>query len=112
MRAVLVALRIDARRLVLPSYRIVAVLLGIWHGRSGGVRTPGVRRGWSGGVLRGLPRARAGRPGAPGYGDVKLAGLLGLVLGWCGLHSWRVDVCAPFLLAGMLLAVVINPQVQ
>lgn len=74
-------------RLVLPSYGVVAVLLGVaaiatsdWHSLVSGLIGMSA---WFGGYLvlafinpRGL-----------GMGDVKLAGLLGLALGWIGLNA-------------------------
>lgn len=36
-----------------------------------------------------------------GLGDVKLAGVLGLYLGWLGLPAWVAGVCAGFMLAAL-----------
>jgi leader peptidase (prepilin peptidase)/N-methyltransferase len=43
--------------------------------------------------------ALAGPPGGLGLGDVKLAGLLGLVADWLGVGAWVLAMVAPFLLA-------------
>lgn len=40
-------------------------------------------------------------PAGMGFGDVKLAGLLGIVLGWLGLEYLVVGVFAAFLLGGL-----------
>lgn len=40
-------------------------------------------------------------PGAMGFGDVKLAGILGLYLGWAGWPAVIVGAVAPFLLGGL-----------
>jgi leader peptidase (prepilin peptidase) / N-methyltransferase len=41
------------------------------------------------------------KPGGMGYGDVKLAGVLGIYLGWLGLGNLFVGAFAPFLLGGL-----------
>jgi leader peptidase (prepilin peptidase)/N-methyltransferase len=40
-------------------------------------------------------------PNQVGFGDVKLAGLLGLYLGWLGLPVWIAGTCAGFVLAAV-----------
>jgi leader peptidase (prepilin peptidase)/N-methyltransferase len=40
-------------------------------------------------------------PNQIGLGDVKLAGVLGLYLGWLGLSAWVTGVCAGYVLAAV-----------
>jgi leader peptidase (prepilin peptidase)/N-methyltransferase len=86
--------------IVLPSYLVGGVLL-----------VPGGLAGhdWSA-VVRGLAAMAVlwsffralvfVHPGGMGYGDVKLAGLLGLYLGWLGWSSVLVGTFAGFLIGG------------
>lgn len=95
---------LDTRRLpnvlVLPMYGVGAVLFtaaaavsGQWqHLASAGVGLAGLG-------LCYLLLAVA-RPGAMGMGDVKLAGALGLFLGWLGPDTLAVGAIAGFLLGG------------
>ena len=113
LAAVAIALALidlDVRRLpdriVLPSYGIAGILLA-----------PAVLTGsgWSP-VLRALAAAAAlygfywllwRIPQAMGMGDVKLAPLLGLYLGWLGWDSVAVGAFAGFLLGGVVGAVLL-----
>jgi leader peptidase (prepilin peptidase)/N-methyltransferase len=101
----LAAIDIDVHRLpnriVLPSYIVGAVLL--------------TAAGAVGGDLVAVARAAAGagilvvfylllaiiKPGGMGMGDVKLAGVLGLYLGYLGWEQLLVGSAAAFLLGGI-----------
>jgi leader peptidase (prepilin peptidase) / N-methyltransferase len=106
----LAAIDLDVRRLpdriVLPSYLVGAALLapaavGDWRAA--------VRALLAMAALWGLYFAiRFAYPAGMGYGDVKLAGVLGLYLGWLGWGAVWVGAFAGFLLGalagGLLLA--------
>jgi prepilin signal peptidase PulO-like enzyme (type II secretory pathway) len=46
-------------------------------------------------------------PGAIGWGDVKLSGVLGLYLGWLGLAAWWFGTLAGFVLGGLYAVVLL-----
>ncbi len=96
---------IDARThrlpdaLVLPSYPVLAVLLGL-----ASVVVPdggAFVRALAGGLaLYGAYFLLALAPSGLGFGDVKLAGLIGAVLAWCGWAELAVGASAAFFLGG------------
>ncbi|MDF2848882.1 MAG: prepilin peptidase, partial [Oerskovia sp.] len=96
---------IDARThrlpdaLVLPSYPVVATLLGL-----ASVAVPdggALVRALVGGLgLYGAYFLLALAPSGLGFGDVKLAGLIGAVLAWCGWAELAVGASAAFFLGG------------
>lgn len=101
----------DVRRLpdviVLPSYLVGALLL---------VPAAAAHADWSAAgrglvamaVLLAFYVALASlHPGGMGFGDVKLAGLLGLYLGWLGWSSVWIGTLAGFLLGGLAGAVLV-----
>ena len=100
-----------ARRLpnaiVLPSYPMLVVLLAV--------------ASWAAGDWGALARAAAGGaallgfylvialavPRGMGAGDVKLAGVIGLLLGWIGWGALLAGAAAAFLLGGAVSAVLL-----
>ena len=109
LAAVAVALTMidfDVRRLpdviVLPSYLVGSVLLlaattvaGDWASAGRGLVAMAAL--WSLYFVLSIVY-----PGGMGFGDVKLAGLLGLYLGWLGWSSVLVGAFAGFLLGGLV----------
>lgn len=86
--------------IVLPAYPVLGTLL--------------VLASWGSGEWSGVPRAAIGgagllltylalavaKPGGMGYGDVKLAGVLGMALAWLGWGELAVGAFGAFLLGG------------
>jgi len=96
---------LDAHRLpnvlTLPSYPVGVVALAIAAGVRGSA-TPLVRGLLGMVALFALYFLLAlAHPGGMGFGDVKLAGVLGLYLGWLGWGPWAVGAVAAFLLGGL-----------
>ncbi len=96
---------LDVRRLpdaiVLPSYPVRGACCLPWRA---GARATGPRllRAAIGGaaLLGGLLRRCRAQPGGMGFGDVKLAGLLGAALAWLGWGAFAVGAFAAFLAGG------------
>jgi len=88
-------------RIVLPTYAVGIVLFGAWTLVTGDVGV--LARALLGlGILWAIYLALAlVYPGGMGFGDVKLAGVLGLFLGFLGWGELAVGAFAAFLLGGL-----------
>ncbi len=111
--AALTLIDLDVHRLpdliVLPSYPIVVVLLFV----------PTVVTGQWDALLRGMLAGLAlfvgylvlalisPGGGGLGFGDVKLAGVLGLLLGWLGWSPAIVSVLAAFIIGGFIALILL-----
>jgi leader peptidase (prepilin peptidase)/N-methyltransferase len=93
--------------LVLPSYPVLLVLLGLAAGLSGDWGA--LLRGVIGMVVLGAVYLglALGVPGGMGLGDVKLAGLVGLALAYLGWGPLAVGAFGAFLLGGIFAAALI-----
>ncbi|GAB1689614.1 prepilin peptidase [Krasilnikovia sp. M28-CT-15] len=109
----LAAIDLDVLRLpdqiVLPSYGVALVLLApamiAEHSWAAGLRGLAAAL-----VLYALYRLLAAIPRGMGFGDVKLAPLLGFYLGWLGWSSVAVGAFAAFLLGGVVGAVLMTAR--
>ncbi len=88
-------------QIVLPSYAVAGALL-VPAAVTAGTLTPVVRAAAAMAALwLFYYGVRAVNPRGMGFGDVKLAGLLGIYLGWLGWSSVLVGTFAGFLLGGL-----------
>ena len=107
--AVLAAVDATSRRLpdaiIVPSYPIAAALLTVAAAATGNWTALG-RAGLAMTCLAaGYLALALARPGGMGGGDIKLAGLLGLSLGWLGWTAVTTATLAAFGLAALGVAI-------
>ena len=96
---------LDCKRLpdalTLPSYPVAVVLLGV-AALAGSDSGSLLRALLGGAAMYGLYFALCfAYPAGMGFGDVKLAGVLGLYTGWLGWGAWAVGLFTGFLLGGV-----------
>lgn len=113
----LTAIDLDVRklpnRIVLPSYAVGALLLGAAAVLGGDLAALG-RLFAGAGILFAFYLVLALiKPGGMGMGDVKLAGVLGLFLGFLGWEQLAVGAAGAFLIGGLVgIALVIARRAQ
>ena len=96
---------VDVKRLpdviVLPSYVVLGVLLGAaaLAGSDSGELVRAVLGGAA--MYAGYFALVLAYPAGMGFGDVKLAGVLGAATAWVGWGAWAVGLFAGFLLGGL-----------
>ena len=94
-------------RIVLPSYAVGAILLGV-ASLLGGDLEPFARAAAGAGILVFFYVVLVLiKPGGMGMGDVKLAGVLGLYLGYLGWAQLIVGASAAFFLGGIFAIVLL-----
>ena len=102
----LAAIDVDTHRLpnsiVLPSYPVLAALLGASALLTGDVETAARAAAGAGILFAGYLLLAFISPRGMGMGDVKLAGVIGLVLGFSGWAALAVGTLAAFLLGGLV----------
>lgn len=94
-------------RIVLPSFPIAAALLAAAAVPGGDVR-PLVRAGLGAlALFAAYYLVAVAVPGGIGFGDVKLAGVLGLVLGWSGWPQLVLGAALAFVYGGLCSAILL-----
>jgi leader peptidase (prepilin peptidase)/N-methyltransferase len=107
----LTAIDVDTHRLpdaiVLPAYPVLAVLFAGAAIASGDLESLGRAAAGAGILFAGYVLLALISPRGMGMGDVKLAGVIGLVLGWFGWAALAVGTLAAFVLGGLVGIVLI-----
>ena len=88
-------------RIVLPAYLVAVVLLvtaSVVDGRYEALLRAGIGMG---GLWLAYAAMAFAYPGGMGFGDVKLAGVVGILLGWSGWGALAVGALAAFILGGL-----------
>ena len=102
----LAAIDFDTHRLpnviVLPSYAVLAVLLGVAAIAAADLESAARAAAGAGILFGGYLLLAFISPRGMGMGDVKLAGVIGLVLGWFGWSALVVGTLAAFLLGALM----------
>jgi leader peptidase (prepilin peptidase)/N-methyltransferase len=102
----LAAIDLDAHRLpdaiVLPSYGVLAALLAGAAIATGDVEAAARAAAGAGILFTGYLVLALISPRGMGMGDVKLAGVIGLMLGWFGWAALAVGTLAAFVLGGLI----------
>ena len=108
---ILTLIDLDVHRLpdviVLPAYGVGALLFTIASFLSGDFVALAVAAAGSGSLFLLYLIAALAYPGGMGFGDVKLAGVLGLFLGYLGVGNLVVGAFAPFVLGGLFAVVLL-----
>ncbi|MEN9620705.1 MAG: hypothetical protein RL499_898 [Actinomycetota bacterium] len=107
----LTAIDLDTHRLpdaiVLPAYAVLGVLLAGAAIATGDLESAARAAAGAGILFTGYMALALISPRGMGMGDVKLAGVIGLVLGWFGWPTLAVGTLAAFLLGGLVSVVLI-----